>query len=129
MNINEMVPWITLLVTLALSILVPLFTQIANNRFQLKLRKQDEKQKTKEMKQEAYKRFMEDVGGCILFAQKDNIGQAGASIQRLYMYMPEEWWTELDQLYMLMQGMELKKAMIYMQKITKFISKDLMEKK
>ena len=129
MNVNNMVPWLTLFVTLALSILVPLFTQIANNRFQLKLRKQDEKSKKAELKQDAYRRFMEDVGGCILFAQKENIGQAGASIQRLYMYVPEEWWEELDQLYILMQGMDFKKAMLHMQKVTKFISKDLQEKK
>lgn len=38
MTINNLAPWIAIVVTSILSILVSLFTQIANNRFQLKMK-------------------------------------------------------------------------------------------
>lgn len=47
MEWKDLAPWIAIAITLALSILVPLFTQIANNRFQLKLEKQREEQAEK----------------------------------------------------------------------------------
>ena len=40
MTLENLTPWIAIAITLALSILVPLFTQIANNRFQHKKAKE-----------------------------------------------------------------------------------------
>ena len=49
MEWKDLAPWIAIAVTLILSILVPLFTQIANNKHQRKMQKEkleyDEKQK------------------------------------------------------------------------------------
>ena len=44
-TLGELAPWIAIAFTLALSILVPLFTQIANNRFQLKMQKNKEEKR------------------------------------------------------------------------------------
>ena len=40
MEWKDLAPWIAIAITLALSILVPLFTQIANNRHQRKLQQE-----------------------------------------------------------------------------------------
>ena len=40
MEWKDLVPWIAIAITLALSILVPFFTQIANNKHQRKIQKE-----------------------------------------------------------------------------------------
>lgn len=50
MDWKDLAPWLALAITLALSILVPLFTQIANNKFQLKMYKEQNNKKILLMK-------------------------------------------------------------------------------
>lgn len=119
---KEMAPWLALCITLAISILVPLFTQIANNRFQLKLKRQDLKQQKNEEKNKAYKAFLEDVGGCVLYAQTSTIEKAGASLNRLYLFVPEEWWPKLDSLYMQMKKNQWDNAVVSMQEICRYLA-------
>ena len=102
-DINTLAPWVAIAVTLILSILVPVFSQIANNRFQLKKAKQDRKldeEKEKLYKKtEAYERFLTDVGAATEYRSKDNVATAGASIGRIYLYVPIEWHPKLDALH------------------------------
>lgn len=102
-DINELAPWVAIAVTLILSILVPVFNQIANNRFQLKKARQDRKldeEKEKYTKRvEAYEGFMIDVGAAVEFQRNDNLATAGASIGRLYLYAPSIWHAQLDELF------------------------------
>ncbi len=102
-DINTLAPWVAIAVTLILSILVPVFSQIANNRFQLKKARQDrmldeEKEKLSK-KTEAYERFLTDVGAAVEYQSKENLQVAGASIGRLYLYVPDEWHKQLDTLF------------------------------
>ena len=102
-DINELAPWVAIAITLILSILVPVFTQIVNNRFQLKKDKQDrkldEEEKIRSKKTEAYERFLMDVGAAIEYQSGDNLPIAGASIGRLYLYVPDDWHKQLDELF------------------------------
>lgn len=102
-DINELAPWVAIAITLILSILVPVFTQIANNRFHLKKDKQDrkldEEEKIRSKKTEAYERFLMDVGAAIEYQSGDNLPIAGASIVRLYLYVPDDWHKQLDELF------------------------------
>ena len=101
-DINALASWVAIAVTLILSILIPLFTQIANNSFQLKKAKQErvleEKKETLAKKTEAYEQFLMNVGATIAFSTKQNIPEAGASIARLYLYVPVEWHPKLAML-------------------------------
>ena len=102
-DINELAPWVAIAVTLILSILVPVFSQIANNRFLLKKAKQDRKldeEKEKLLKKfDAYEGFMMDVGAAVEYQRNDNLSTAGASIGRLYLYVPSAWHAQLDELF------------------------------
>ena len=102
-EIIELAPWVAIAMTLILSILVPVFTQIANNRFQIKKAKQDrifnEVKEKHTRKTEAYERFLMDTGGAIQQSNSENLSAAGASIGRLYLYVPSEWYSKLDDLY------------------------------
>lgn len=123
-QIKDMAPWLALSVTLALSILVPLFTQIANNRFQLKLKREEIKRLKSEEKSRAYASFLEDVGACVLYAQNHTTEKAGASVQRLYLYVPESMWPKLDELYTQMKAFKWNEAVVTMQEISKFLAKN-----
>ena len=113
-DINELAPWVAIAVTLILSILVPLFTQIANNCFQLKKAKQDRKFEEERdrlaKKTAAYEQFLTDVGGTIAFRTKENVPKAGASIGRIYLYVPTEWYTKLNELHRSLHDCEWGKA-------------------
>ena len=102
-DINSLAPWVAIAVTLILSILVPLFTQIANNRFQLKKARQDRKlneEKEKLCKKiEAYEHFLMNVGAVLESRGRENLTNAGASIGRIYLYVPSEWYQKLDALH------------------------------
>ena len=103
MELIDLTPWMAIAVTLILSILVPVFSQIANNRFQLKKslqdRKLDEEKEKLSKRTEAYERFLTDVGAAVEYQSKENLRVAGSSIGRLYLYVPSEWHKQLDTLF------------------------------
>lgn len=113
-DINALASWVAIAVTLILSILVPLFSQIANNHFQLKKakqeRKMDEEKEKLSQKTEAYERFLTDVGAATEYQSKDNVATAGASIGRIYLYLPIEWHPKLDALHYSLYECEWQKA-------------------
>ena len=125
MKISELAPWLAIAITLILSILIPLFTQIANNRFQLKLKQMDIQQAEKDKKLSAYENYFQKVGGCVLYAQKNNISDAGASVQRLYIYLPQEKWNDLDKLFDHIKEYEWDDAKKYMKSVSKWIAEDM----
>ena len=103
MEWNDLAPWIAITITLALSILVPLFTQIANNRFQLKKAKQEREfaEKKEKLAQiiAAYESFLSDVGAATTYKTKESLVQAGASLGRVYLYVSPTWHAKLDALH------------------------------
>lgn len=127
-DINELAPWVAIAVTLILSILVPVFNQIANNRFQLKKAKQDRKLDEEEeklsKKTEAYERFLTDVGAAITFATKENLPEAGASVGRMYLYAPISWRVELDALLNNIRNNKWGEAEVQFNELAKRVSED-----
>lgn len=127
-TLEELAPWIAITITLALSILVPVFTQMANNKFQLELQKRKEENERKNMlyeeKRKIYADFLQNVGACVSYRTKDNIDVAGASIQRLYLVCPEEWWPDIDMLFFHVRGLEWAKAEDVLKKLNKLIAKE-----
>lgn len=104
MEWKELAPWITIAITLILSILTPLLTQIANNKFKSKQDKILYEQKITDEKRRICYDFAEKVGACIAFAQKEEVKQAGAIIEKMYMVMPEDTWNKLDMLFPLVKA-------------------------
>ena len=127
-TLEELAPWIAITITLALSILVPVFTQIANNKFQLELQKRKEANERKNMlyeeKRKIYTDFLQNVGACVSYSTKDNIDVAGASIQRMYLVCPEEWWPDIDMLFFYVRKLELGNAEVVLKKLNKLIAKE-----
>ena len=103
MDLKDLAPWITVAITMALSILVPVFTQICNNRFQLKTNAQMHKHNSEEYEQrkkfEAYENFMKNVGAAIEDGNSEAIRLAGSSIGNLYLYIPKSYYELLDSLF------------------------------
>lgn len=99
MELKDLTPWITISITLAISILVPLFTQIANNRHHRKM--QQEKLKHEEVNQRitAYKDFLMNVGGAIEYRNAEALRAAGSSIGHLYLYLSDDLHHRLNRLF------------------------------
>lgn len=125
MKFENLAPWIAIAITLALSILVPLFTQIANNRFQYKKAKQDyefeKKYEQQRKRREAYENFLKNVGAAIEYRSGETLRFAGASIGQIYLYVPEEIHVKLDLLFNSLRECEWASAEEQYFELTKFI--------
>jgi hypothetical protein len=128
MELKDLAPWIAIAFTLALSILVPLFTQIANNNHQCKMQREKFEYEEKQKKTKAFEAFLSEVGGIITAdgsISKELLSKAGAAVHQLYIYAPLEWYGDLDLLTGLIMQREWNKAKTIVQKISRLISKEL----
>ena len=125
MKLEDLAPWIAIAFTLALSILVPLFTQIANNNHQRKMQREKFEYEKKQKKTKAYEAFLSDVGAVVVCRSTDNLQKAGSSLFSLYVYAPNEWLKDLDDLAVSIRKGETGNASVIMQKIARLIADEL----
>lgn len=128
MTWEMLAPWIAIAFTLALSILVPLFTQIANNNHQRKLQREKIEYEENQKRTKAFEAFLLDVGGAVVCRSTDNLEKAGSSLFRLYVFAPENWLTDLDALADSIRRGDTNNASALMQKIARLISEELNQK-
>lgn len=130
MEWNDLAAWIAVAITLGLSILVPLFTQIANNRHQRKIQKEKIQFEQSQKRIDAYESFLLSVGGCVISSEASAyewVNRAGSDLHRMYLYSPEEWWADLDELADCMEKEQWNKAKQIMQKLSHLISSALQQ--
>ena len=128
MEWKDLAPWIAIAFTLALSILVPLFTQIANNKHQRKMQLQKVQNEQKQLKIKAYTDFLLDVGAVVTissYAGDNHVVKAGASLHQLYLYAPQEWWEDLDLLADCIEKTKWDDAIPLMKKLSHLIKKEI----
>ena len=125
MEWKDLAPWIAIAFTLALSILVPLFTQIANNRHQRKMRDDEIKYEEANKKKTVYEDFLLKVGAAIFQKSSESFAQAGAVIKQMYIYSPEEWWLDLDTLSTCLREYKWGDAETIMRKFSRLIANEL----
>ena len=117
--------WIAIVFSLALSILVPFFTQIANNRHQLKLKQKEMEFQKAEEKRQVYSNFLLKVGSAVIHASHDNLREAGAALYQVYTYAPSAWWDDLDRLALLLQNQNFGEAIKLTKKLSHLIYDEL----
>ena len=101
MDTKDIAQWIAIAVTLIISVLVPLLTQIANNKHQEKMQKAKLEREKEQEKELAYREFLSEVNTMLAlsgYSDRDNIAKAGASVGKLYMFAPADWWNDIDEL-------------------------------
>lgn len=128
MEWKDLAPWIAIAITLALSILVPLFTQLANNKHQRKMQKEKFNYEKSQEKDKVFKEFLINVGAVVTVARYSDtkdIVKAGASLHQLYIYAPIDWWDDLDLLSKHIKEFEWEKAKPIMEKLSRLISEEL----
>ena len=128
MEWKDLAPWIAIAFTLALSILVPLFTQIANNKHQRKMQREKFEYEERQKKTKAFEAFLSDVGGVITAdgnINRADLSKAGATIHQLYIYSPIEWYDDLDLLTELIMKYKWDQAKTIVQKLSRLISQEL----
>lgn len=125
MEWKDLAPWIAIAFTLALSILVPLFTQMVNNNHQRKMLKEKLEYEKHQEKEKVYREFLKKVGGAIFCATQDSLIEAGASMYQVYLFSPSEWWADLDKLTELIKNYQWEMARETMQRLSRLISEEL----
>lgn len=125
MTWETLAPWIAIAFTLALSILVPLFTQIANNNHQRKMLQEQFEREQKQKKVLVYEEFLTNIGAVITYGDQNNMTNAGSSIQKMYIYAPLEWRDDLDRLFDAVRRYEGEKASAVMKKLSRLVSDEL----
>lgn len=79
-------------------------------------------------KEKVYKDFIQKVGSAIICPTTQAMEQAGASIYPVYLYAPIEWWSDLDNLSVLIKKGERSSALPILQQLSKLIAQDLNNK-
>ena len=128
MEWKDLAPWIAIAITLILSILVPLFAQIANNSHQRKMQREKFAYEEKQKKVKAFETFLADVGGLITaqgHVQKEQLAKSGAALHQVYIYAPDEWYDDLDKLMEYMMDFSWGNAKPVMQKLSRLVSAEL----
>ena len=131
MTWETLAPWIAIAFTLALSILVPLFTQIANNNHQRKMQREKFEYEENQKKTQVFEAFLADVGGAITargYVETESLLRAGAALHQLYIYVPSEWYDDLDNLTEYITNFKWSEARELNQKIVRLISEELNKK-
>lgn len=132
MTWETLAPWIAIAFTLALSILVPLFTQIANNKHQRKMQKERIEYEQSQRKREVYEKFLLDTGGAVTVANmstREQKNDAGASLYEMYIYAPSDWHSKLDQLALHITKYNWNEAHTILQELGRLISEELKSEK
>ncbi|MBO4934732.1 MAG: hypothetical protein J5441_06165 [Clostridia bacterium] len=128
MEFKDLAPWIAITITLALSILVPLFTQIANNCHQRKLQQEKFIYEERQKRINAYEYFLSEVGAAVTataYQDKENFSKAGSAIHKLYAYAPIEWYDYLDTLTECVAKLDWNNARPLLQKLAKLVKAEL----
>ena len=128
MDWKDLAPWIAIAFTLALSILVPLFTQIANNNHQRKMQREKMDYEQRQKKIRVYETFLSDVGGLVTakgYVEKEQLIKSGAALHQLYVYAPTEWYNDLDELMEYMMMFKWNEAKPIIHKFSRIISEEV----
>ncbi len=128
MEWKDLAPWIAIAITLALSILVPFFTQIANNKHQNKMQKEKIEFEKAQNRIKVFQNFLLDVGGIVGSngtAKTEGLNKAASSLYSLYLYAPSEWYKDIDELANLVPLFKWKEARPILEKLSKQIAMEL----
>ena len=128
MEWKDLAPWIAIAITLALSILVPFFTQIANNKHQRKMQKEKLEFEQSQNKIKVFQNFLLDVGGIVGSdgtMNTEGLNKAASSLYSLYLYAPIDWYEDIDELTKLVPLYKWKESRPILERLSKQIAKEL----
>ncbi len=125
MNFMDIAPWLSIVITFVVAILVPFFTQLSTNRFQLKKMKIEEEKLKESEKVRVFTRFIENAGMISDYIPRDKMMEMLPAITGLYAFAPQEWWNDIDLLYQYAQDAQTAKATPILLNLCKLVSKEL----
>lgn len=123
--------WITLVVTLIISIIAPIITTYMNHRFQLKLAVIDSHNKELEehylKKRAVIDSFISSTGKCIFRANSETLQECGEAFYSIYIYIPPSLWKDIDTLLVLIRNHSWETAQEHFSKLAKALAELLEE--
>lgn len=123
--------WVTVLLTLIVSIITPAISRILERRYQLKIKKIEQYEKLYiqgfEKKRDLYTEFLRCTGKCISHANAECLQDAGKVIYEMYVYSPKDWWDDIDKINQFMVKYEWSNARLELTSLARKISDELNE--
>lgn len=136
-NIIQPIDWsatiaaIALVVSVSGTIICPIINTILSNRYQLKLRALDIKERTirdyESSRLEAINMFISGVGKCLFYSDIESVKQLGDSYFIVYQYVSDDYWPVLDNLYSNLVELDWEKSKKEFPPIAHYLSKILKE--
>ncbi len=106
--------WIALIISVTGTILSPIITAFITNNHQLKLRKLDLEQsaldKYENNRFTALNTFISKAGRCLSYSDEETVKDLGEAYHCIYQYVPEDFWSDLDQFYTLLISYKFDEA-------------------
>ena len=125
MNWNDLAPWIAIVITVALSILVPLFTQMKSNRFQRKMMEEERKNKKEDAKRVAYEQFLKSANSWVQFRTGEALAKVGEEIGNIYLYAPERLFPKITKFSEMVMDTQYKEARKFLEEMAVELAADL----
>lgn len=123
--------WITLALTLAISIISPVISTYLSNKFQLKIREYEKSDKEIEQhyleKREILQGFIRNTGKLLNRRDTDTLKDYGEHFYLVYTYLPKEHWNKIDLLHQHIQNTDFAAAQTSLLEISKIIAELLEE--
>lgn len=126
---NATTAWIAVLLTLAISVITPAWTNYSNNKFQLKLKKLEYDTSQNDLyltrKYSVYDGFLQSLGNYLHYSDNANNAIVGKYIYELYLYLPKEHWELLDNIVAFVADSAYEKIPPELVKLSKILSDEL----
>ncbi|MBE5984665.1 MAG: hypothetical protein E7248_15380 [Paenibacillaceae bacterium] len=123
--------WITLALTLAISIISPVISTYLSNKFQLKIREYEKFDKELEQhyleKREILQGFISNTGKLLNRRDTDSLKDYGEHFYLVYTYLPKDHWNKIDLLHQHIQSIDYELAQTSLLEISKIIAELLEE--
>ena len=130
MDYNSITTLISLIIALIASIVSPFLTSVLNNNHTMKMEtlRNDfaEKRALNERKITVFQAGLQSLGGCLSNPTNETIQEAGTFLYSLYLYLPKEHWSELDNIISCFQEDSLSdKLPDYLIKLSHLLSDEI----
>ncbi|MFR3729131.1 hypothetical protein [Lacrimispora sp.] len=123
--------WVTLALTLVISIVSPVISTYLSNKFQLKIREYEKSEKEVEQhyleKREILQGFISNTGKLLNRRDSDSLKDCGEHFYLVYTYLPKEHWNKIDLLHQHIQNVDYASAQTLLLEVSKVIAELLEE--
>lgn len=125
--------WITLLLTLIISVISPVITTYLNYRYQLKIRKLEIQEQENDLyyskKVSCIETFIAALGKCAVLCNREVIRECGEAFHLIYLYTSQDLWAAIDEMQLLMSANKWDEVQKKLPSLSKALAEEINKSK